>query len=343
MRYPFKIKSIRNSLFLFLLLVIFIVPSFTNAATLFIIPQSNEVKVGDTFNVLINTDSKGAYINASSVDIKFDNSLLSVQSLGYSNSIFSLWAEEPTYSNVNGVVHFSGGLSSPGWNGNNGAILRVTFKAKGVGQTNLTLENGSVLANDGLGTNVLTDVKGSSIKIVKSTPIIKEEKPVEEKTVSTSTATSTAENELDLSLIPVITNIPEQLTEGSILSFDGSGVLSGQIQVYIQKGNDNAEIILINTEKDGKFVVKYKNPVSLGYYKIWARNILPDSRISTSSEISYVEVVAKKTINLNGWEVNYTNLIYTLLAISIFLFVLLVLLIVFIFRLKYKNRRKKTI
>ena len=329
--------------FLFILLFVSIIfPSFVNAATLFVDPQSKEVKNGETFYVLISSDSQGAPINAASVDVKFDNNLLSVQSLGYSNSIFSIWAEEPTYSNINGSIHFSGGLSSPGWIGSNGPILRITFKAKAIGQTDISLSNGSVLANDGLGTNVLNGLKNSSIKIIEAPIVIeKEKKAVETKTVSTSTATSTIEKESDLFIIPVITNLPDQLTEGSKLTFNGRGISDGQILVYVQKGKNNPEIAQVNTKADGNFNIVYKNPVSSGYYKIWARNILADQKISTSSEVSYVEVINKSSFNFNGFEITYKSLIMLLSILLIIVLILLIIVTVLYIILKGKRKGRK--
>ena len=333
MEYIFKIKSIRNNLFL--LLVIFVVPSFTDAATLFITPRSNEVKVGDTFSVLIDTDSQGVAINAATADISFDNNLLSVQSVGFSNSIFTIWPEEPNYSNTTGNIHFSGGLYSPGWNGSIGAILRVTFKAKAAGQTKLTFANTSILANDGIGTNIITNSLGSSINISKALPVTIENVPVK----TTIVATSTVEKIVELFTIPVIVNIPDQLIEGSQLSFNGDGVSNGQIFVYVQKGKNSPEITQINTKSSGEFDFNYSNPVETGYYKIWARNISIDGIMSTSSDVSYVEVLGVSGYKINNYFITFKEVIYLLLIVSFIFFIFWLITLV----LYFKNKQKKLI
>jgi hypothetical protein len=316
---------------LIFVLFIFVLPFCSNATTLFIAPQSKEVKVGDTFYVLLDVDSQGLAINAATADITFDNNLLSVQSVGFSNSIFTIWPEEPSYSNINGKVHFSGGIYSPGWLGSAGPILRITFKAKAVGQAKLAVTNASVLANDGIGTNVLNNHFDSIINIEKALPVI--EKQISDiKTVSTSTA----EKEIEISTIPIINNLPDQLMEGTALSFNVSSAYGGQTLLYIQKGKNNPEISQLDIIPDSTFNFTYRSPVSSGYYKIWARNILPGGVMSTSSDISYVEVINPNTINILSYNLTYKSIIIILIIISLTLLVFWIITIVF-----YLNNKQK--
>lgn len=344
-----KIKIILVKTFSLLLFIfLFSLPSFSSAATIFASPAEKTVKVGDTFTLLINANSQGTSINAASLDVKYDAGLLSAQSIGHPSSIFSLWAEEPTYSNSTGVAHFSGGLSSPGWSGTNGNLIRITFKAKAVGQTKITFQGGSVLANDGIGTDVLSGTIGATINITAAgnvtpaptpTPTIpstinqplvagKDKKPT---LGSVSTPTSTPNpapvesNRPESLLIPVLENIPDQLIEGDKLSFVGQGISNGQIQVYIQKGKENVEVTQVDTKEDGKFSIDYKTPVLSGYYRVWAKNISADGVLSASSDLSYVEVVSKKGFNVFGLEISY---ILTIILLSIFSVILLALLII---------------
>lgn len=319
MKTSLKNISIKAVSLLFVSLFTFSFPALAHGATLFMVPQNEQAKAGQTFSVMVDLDSQGSSINTASADINYDNNLLSIQSVGYSSSIFSIWAEEPKYSNVNGILHFSGGLPSPGWNGSSGSILSITFKAKVPGQAKVNFENGSVLANDGVGTDVLTSSNGLSVGIGQAAAIPKAEN------VSTSTeatTTSQAQPAILVSFIPILTDIPDQLTEGSVLSFNGTGIREGQVLVYIQKGRNDPEVMQINTDKNGGFVVTYKSPVLSGYYKIWATEILPGGVISGSSEISYIEVVSSGSFNFDGIEITYKTAIVALLAMSLILLVL---------------------
>jgi len=321
-----------------LLFSFFVFPLSASAATLFVAPQSKDIRVDDTFIVLVNTNTQGTAINAASVDIKFDQNLLSAQSVGYSNSIFTLWAEEPKYSNLAGNIHLSGGLSSPGFTGSNGAILRITFKARAVGQTQISLENGSVLANDGIGTDVLSSVQGSSITINKALPVVETKIITTVTTATSSIATTTIGAIEDLHLVPIITNVPEHLKQGSLLTFSGTGVANGQILVYVGKGKNNPAITQVNTVADGKFEINYEKPVLSGYYKIWARNLLPNGIISTSSDISYVEVTNDNFITINNNNISYIDIIMTLLILIFIIFVSWLVTLFFYFKLKKKRK-----
>jgi hypothetical protein len=73
-------------------------------------------------------------------------------------SIFSLWVQDPSFSNSAGTVNFEGVVLNPGYAGSMGKLLSITFRTKAVGAANLSLSSGQVLANDGAGTNIL---KGS--------------------------------------------------------------------------------------------------------------------------------------------------------------------------------------
>ena len=96
-------------------------------------------------------------------------------SISKGDSIFSLWVEEPTYSNISGIITFNGGIPAPGFTGSYGTAISVVVKAKKVGQASIIFSDAAVRANDGLGTNVLNTKTGKTISIVaKEEPVIKE-------------------------------------------------------------------------------------------------------------------------------------------------------------------------
>lgn len=134
--------------------------------SLFIAPPQGTYKMGDLFSVLVNVNSGGQAINAAAAQITFDNRRLAVTEMGYSRSVFSIWTEEPVFSNEAGRIRFSGGLPSPGFTGPSGAILRVTFKAVAPGEAVVDFVSGSVLANDGKGTNIADSLDGGRFTIL---------------------------------------------------------------------------------------------------------------------------------------------------------------------------------
>lgn len=303
MHFPFK-KIMLNSFFLF---VLFVIPNLAHSATLFSSPGEIQAKTGDTFVVSINTNSEGVAINATSLDIKYDTSFLSVQGISRSNSIFNLWTVEPTHLATAGIIRFSGGLSNPGYTGSNGNIIKITFVAKKEGSTKVQLSNGLTLANDGLGTNVFKGAYGSNISISKAAVIpptqeVKEEEKDEE-SVEEESVEETAIFE-----IPIIENITETLYEGETLTLSGKTTANEEMQLYIQKGKGDVEIKLIRADEAGNFNFTYKYPVLSGYYKIWIKNISSLGVLGQSSEIEYVEVLGKSSISLFDAQISYKDI-----------------------------------
>ena len=143
------------------ILVFFILPSFAFGASLAFSPSSGIYQVGSTLTVGIVAGSPDKPINALSGVVNFPSDKLEVVSISKNQSIISLWVQEPTFSNAEGTINFEGIVLNPGFQGNGGRILNVTFKTKSDGATQLAFIKGSILANDGEGTEILTS-KGTA-------------------------------------------------------------------------------------------------------------------------------------------------------------------------------------
>ncbi len=154
----FAVKLFTVTLFLFALYV-----SSVYAATFSVSPQTGVYSVGQTFSIRVNVNTGGAPINAADGTLSFNPSELSVLSVS-KGPIFNLWTEEPSFSNTNGSVSFSGGSPS-GYIGSAGTVLTVALKAKTAGSPKISFTKGSVLAADGKGTNVLTTMNGATFTI----------------------------------------------------------------------------------------------------------------------------------------------------------------------------------
>jgi hypothetical protein len=143
-------------------------------ASLYFSPSSGTYTVGNTFLVQVKVNSGGVAINAADGTIIFDPDKLEVVRISKEDSIFTLWVQEPTFSNSFGTINFAGGKPSPGFIGAAGTIFNIYFRAKTSGTTNLTFASGSVLADDGKGTNILGSL-GSGVynlvaKEIKTVP-----------------------------------------------------------------------------------------------------------------------------------------------------------------------------
>jgi len=155
----FTLKS-----FLIFCLLFLSLPLLSFAATLSVSPGTGVYVTGNTFTARVVVNTQGKSINATEGVLKYNPQELSVVSINRTGSIFNLWVTEPTFSNSAGTINFSGGVPS-GYTGSAGTIFNVTFRAATAGAARVTFSEGSVLANDGMGTNVLSGMSGGNFTI----------------------------------------------------------------------------------------------------------------------------------------------------------------------------------
>lgn len=139
-----------------------------SGAALFISPESGSFLVNNNFPIRIqlNTDEE---INAIQATILFPPDKLDVIGLSKEKSILSFWIIEPSYSNVDGIIQFIGGIPNPGFKGE-GEIFTIVFKPKKEGKAHIKFKEGLVLANDGKGTNVLKEERDALYSFINQSP-----------------------------------------------------------------------------------------------------------------------------------------------------------------------------
>ncbi len=172
------------------------------AASLYISPSSASVAPGKSVTVSIGVVSSDQAMNAASGVLTFPADKLEVVSVSKTGSIISLWVQEP--SSTASTVNFEGIVLNPGYTGSAGKILSVTFKAKAAGAANLSFSSGSVLANDGEGTNILSGMGKATITITGATE--KPETPVSPVVPPTENQPTTA----NLPPTPVVASVSHQ-------------------------------------------------------------------------------------------------------------------------------------
>jgi len=147
-----------NKAILYLAFLIFaaLIPFTADAATLYFSPSSGSYTVGQNFSVGVYVSSSDQAMNAAAGEISFPANKLQVISLSKSGSIFNIWVQEPLFSNTSGTVNFEGIVLNPGFKGSSGKLITINFKTKAAGNIPLSFSTGSVLANDGQGTNILS-------------------------------------------------------------------------------------------------------------------------------------------------------------------------------------------
>jgi hypothetical protein len=141
------------------------------AAVLTLSPSSGSYPAGTTFTTSVTVQSGGVPLNAMSGTLSFPTDQLEVVSLSKGGSIITLWIQEPSFSNSAGTVQFEGVVPNPGYSGATGNIIGVTFRVKKAGSATVSFSAGSVLANDGEGTEVLTAKTSAQYSLSAVTPV----------------------------------------------------------------------------------------------------------------------------------------------------------------------------
>ena len=152
-----------------LIAALFLLPSVASAATLSFTPANTTVSVGSTITETVWVSSTDQAMNAISGMVSFPADLLQVVSVSTSNSVLSLWVQNPSFSNDDGTVSWSGIVPNPGYSGSNGQAVSIKFRGKDPGTATITFSSSSqVLANDGNGTDILTDMSPATVTVVPS-------------------------------------------------------------------------------------------------------------------------------------------------------------------------------
>lgn len=119
-----------------------------------------------TINLLANTG--GQAVNAGEASITFPTDKLEVVNISQSGSIFTLWPTPPAVAS--GQISFAGGVASPGWSGNSGLLLSITFRVKRAGQATVGVNSGQLLLNDGSGTKLAPGLGRAEFTLLGGAP-----------------------------------------------------------------------------------------------------------------------------------------------------------------------------
>ncbi len=134
-------------------------------ASLYFTPSVGTYVLDDKFTIAVKAFVGGTNINAAEGLISFDKNFLEVVSISDTGSIFSLWPIQPSFSNSQGTVSFAGGVQAPGYSGQQGKVLNITFKAKAVGIGLVRFSSGAILSNDGKASNILESMGSANFTI----------------------------------------------------------------------------------------------------------------------------------------------------------------------------------
>ncbi len=231
--------------------------SFAYSPNLFFSSPPRQVEVGDRLTIDLKVRANEQPINAITGSISFPSELLNVSTISKNKTIMNFWTQDPKI--VKNKVLFEGIILNPGYIGEGGTIISITFEAKQAGLANLRFIEGAVLANDGYGTNLLTTLGDTSFKIVPTNlrPNISGEPLV----VETSNRKIVA--------LPVIVEYSESVSEYNRLFLKGKGEpnsltkivfkdisvksLGEQLIAILQSKKKKLDEVLVQNKSDGTF------------------------------------------------------------------------------------------
>ncbi|MDF1497934.1 MAG: cohesin domain-containing protein [Patescibacteria group bacterium] len=167
-----KIKTIILIFALFIAQLFYSSESLATGASLYLSPASGSYKIGQSFTVNVFVSSAEQAMNAAQGTILFPTDKLSVVSISKSGSVVNLWTQEPSFSNSARTVSFEGIVLNPGFTGSAGKMISINFTTKAAGDAVVSFSSGSILANDGKGTNIFSGFSNArfNIESVVSTP-----------------------------------------------------------------------------------------------------------------------------------------------------------------------------
>jgi len=137
------------------------------AATLRLSPAAGSFILGSTFDVSVIINTGNQAVNTIEVALNFPPNKLQIANPSLGKSIVQIWASQPKYSNEKGEIYFIGGIPSPGINTSEGIVQSFTFRVVAPGEAKISFgKNNSVLANDGLGTDILKQTSPALFRLI---------------------------------------------------------------------------------------------------------------------------------------------------------------------------------
>lgn len=125
--------------------------------------EKNTLPVNDITTIKVNVDSKGNIVNGIEGKLIYNPQNLILEKVQIGDSFISLWVEKPN-TNTPGVVSFAGVIPG-GIVLSDSNIFSLIFRAKQNSQNNITIEDFSLLVNDGSGSSLQSEIIPLSINI----------------------------------------------------------------------------------------------------------------------------------------------------------------------------------
>ena len=263
-------------------------------------PATGSFSVGSTFNVDVVINAESSAINAAQTNIYFSADKLKVTELSKKSSIFTLWTNEPFFSNSDGKISFIGGLPNPGFIGESGKVFSILFQAKSVGQATITFSGEIITANDPFGTNIFSSSQKGNYTITAPSEY---QPPIE-----VPPETPGVDKEPPLPFEITVDNEGDVTNPAPLLYFQTRDTNTG-ISHYELKIGDK-DFIKVEKEKTTPFRMPFQTP---GVYQILVKAIDKAGNFTESKteviikSIAVPEITTCPAVFRSGEEMIYTR------------------------------------
>ncbi len=295
-----------------------LLPVAAHAATMEVSPEFTQVQEGKNLTLTIVTQSTEA-INAVTATLSFQPDILSITSLSKNDSAFTLWVQEPKFSNTSGTLSFSGIVPDPGVS-DRALVLVVQMHAKRAGTAVLRFNSAAVLANDGQGTNILTGTVPATITVTPA-PAPEPAAPAQEAPATAPTQEAPAAVSESSFEPPIITQYQNAAKEYAPITIGGTSKYPGaSVNVYFVSGDTKIKGTA-SVDPSGHFKYVQADGLQEGEYTAYA-TVQDWNGSSGNSNTVYIEVLSADRVTILGLSIP----VWFLILIIVTLFVLLVLL-----------------
>lgn len=161
-----------KKLILFISLFIF----FANGATVFAVDNrvyfqgpTSSIAPQSEFLVSVFLDAKDS-VNAFDLEISYPPDKLKFLNFDNTDSIVDIWQASPSVPQ-NGVIRLSGAILEA-FNGSNGLIIKLAFKASSANKAQLSFTKSNLYLADGSGTEIQAKATSFSVSVVENAPVV---------------------------------------------------------------------------------------------------------------------------------------------------------------------------
>lgn len=259
-------KVIKTSLLVLGLFLL--IPQDAFASEVFLLsPPLKTIMVGESFPITISVASNTQAINAVSGVLQISGGA-SVSSISTQGGIIDFWTTEPVITG--NQVRFEGIVLNPGYQGQGGRLFTLMFTARKEGTVTLAFSDGAILANDGLGSNIIDGLATRSIRINPA--------PIRVDVIPGKPIATTPQQPGRIIALPVITEYSESVESQSRAFVKGKGEPNALTKLAFKdvslKSLGEQFIILLQTKKKKPTEALVKNDAEGFFQYLSADNLV---------------------------------------------------------------------